>query len=83
MTALSALYARFDGIATGAEKGDSSAVHAAILHRLAANRHSATAEGWSALGLEREGGGGRLRLVGLPPSGSHRAAVPDGVQENR
>ena len=77
MTQLSALYARFDAIAKGSEKGNSSAAHGAILDRLAANRRSATTEGWTALRLERDGGGGRLHLVGVPPSGSYRTAVPD------
>jgi len=77
MTQLSALYARFDAIAKGSEKGNSSAAHGAILDRLAANRRSATTEGWTALRLEREGGGGRLQLFGVPPSGSYRTAVPD------
>jgi hypothetical protein len=79
MTQLSALYARFDAIAKGSEKGNSSAAHGAILDRLAANQRSATTEGWTALGLERDGGGGRLRLFGVPPSGSYRTAVPDQV----
>jgi hypothetical protein len=77
MPPLSTLYARFDAIANGSEKGDSSAAHGAILDRLAANRLTATTEGWTSLRLERDGGGGRLRLVGLPPSGSYRTAVPD------
>jgi len=77
MSPLSTLYARFDAIAKGSEKGNSSAVHGAILDQLAANRRSATTDGWTALGLEREGGGGRLRLFGVPPSASYRAPVPD------
>jgi hypothetical protein len=80
-TPLSALYARFDAIAKGSDKGNSSAVHGAILDRLAANRLNATTDGWTALRLERDGGGGRLQLVGLPPAGSYRTAVPDRVRE--
>jgi hypothetical protein len=70
------LYARFDAIATGREKGDSSAAHDAILVRLAANRRVAETDGWTSCVLEHADGGGRLRLVGLPPSGSYRAVVP-------
>jgi len=81
MTQLSALYARFDAIAKGSENGNSSAAHGAILERLAANRSRATTDGWTGLSLERDGGGGRLRLVGVPPSESYRTGVPDLVRE--
>jgi hypothetical protein len=75
---LSTLYAQFDAIARGRDRrGDSGAAYAAILERLAANRRGAEAAGWTALGLERDGGMGRLRLVGLAPGATHRAAVPD------
>ena len=76
--ALSTLYARFDAIARGRDKhGDSGKAHAAILERLASSRHDAEAAGWTALALERDGGMGRLRLVGLAPGITSRSVVPD------
>ena len=80
--ALDTLYARFDAIARGRDKhGDSGKAHAAILERLAENRRTADAEGWTALDLERDGGLGRLRLVGLAPGAvpgvARRTVVPD------
>jgi hypothetical protein len=80
--ALSTLYAQFDAIARGRDKyGDSGKAHTAILDRLAANRRDAEAAGWTALALERDGGLGRLRLVGLAPdavpSVTRRTVVPD------
>ena len=75
---LGALYARYDEVARGRDKhGDSAALHAAILDRLVASRRAAEAAGWTSLGLERDGGMGRLRLVGLAPGGAERGAVPD------
>ncbi len=77
LMSLNELYTRFDAIAKGREKGNSSAAHDAILVRLAANRLVAETDGWTSCALERSGGGGRLRLIGLPPSGSRRATVPE------
>jgi hypothetical protein len=75
---LSTLYAKFDAIACGRDKhGDSEAAHAAILDRLAASRRDAEAAGWTSLGLERDGGMGRIRLVGVAPDTAQRAVVPD------
>ena len=75
---LDALYDRYDAIASGRDKrGDSVAAHAAILGRLATNRRDAEAAGWTSLGLERDGGLGRLRLVGVAPDVADRAVVPD------
>lgn len=76
-TSLNGLYASFDAIVKGNERGDRSALHAAILNRLVANRSTAVRRGWTSCALEGDGGGGRLRLFGLPPSESRRAAVPD------
>jgi hypothetical protein len=76
--ALGALYAQYDDVARGRDKhGDSAALHAAILQRLAAHSRVAGAAGWTSLALERDGGMGRLRLVGLAPGASRRTAVPD------
>jgi hypothetical protein len=80
--ALSTLYTQFDAIARGRDKhGDSGKAHAAILDRLAANRRDAETAGWTALQLERDGGMGRLRLVGLAPNAvpgvARRSVVPD------
>jgi hypothetical protein len=74
---LETLYARFDAIAKGRERGDGRAAHEAVLDRLAANRRVAEAAGWTACALERAGGGGRLRLWGVAPSGEDREVVPD------
>ncbi len=75
LISLSELYSRFDAIAKGSVNGDSRSAHVAILDRLAANRLVAETDGWTSCALERAGGG-RLRLVGLPPSGTCRAVVP-------
>lgn len=74
---LEALYARHDLMAEGRAPGDSTAVHRAILERLAANRLAAEAHGWTSCALERVAGMGRLRLWGIPPDGEARAIVPD------
>ena len=74
---LDALHARHEAMAQGRAPGDSTAVHHAILDRLAANRLVAESHGWSALALERVAGMGRLRLLGIPPAGDTRAVVPD------
>lgn len=75
---LATMYSQFDEMARGRDKhGDSSAAHAAIVDRLASNRRAAEAAGWTSLLLERNGGVGRLRLVGLPPHGAQPAVVPD------
>ena len=74
---LETLYARYDGLATGRVKvGDSAGAHAAVLDRLRENGRIAGRDGWTACVLERDGGSGRLRLVGTPPDGA-RAIVPD------
>lgn len=74
---LDVLYARHEAMAQGRARGDSTAVHHAILDRLAANGALAETRGWSALALERIAGMGRLRLWGMPPAGDARAVVPD------
>ena len=76
--ALSTLYTHFDAIARGRDKyGDSGVAHAAILERLASNRRDAEAAGWTELALERDGGMGRIRLVGIAPGTAERAIVSD------
>ncbi|HEY0778111.1 MAG TPA: hypothetical protein VGD56_09115 [Gemmatirosa sp.] len=75
---LGSLYARFDAIATGHDRhGSSQAAHRAILDRLAANGRAAEADGWTACALERDGGSGRLRLIGVAPQTTLRVVVPD------
>jgi hypothetical protein len=74
---LDSLYSRHDAMAQGRAPGDSTAVHSAILKRLAANRLIAEEQGWTSCALERVAGMGRLRLWGTPPSGQGRAVVPD------
>jgi CheY-like chemotaxis protein len=74
---LEALHARHDLMSEGRAPGDSTAVHRAILERLAANRLAAEAHGWTSCALERVAGMGRLRLWGMPPAGGVRAVVPD------
>jgi hypothetical protein len=75
---LDTLYARYDGLASGRVKGgDSSRAHAAVLDRLRENGRIAGRDGWTACVLERDGGMGRLRLVGTPPNGGARGVVPD------
>ena len=77
MIPLDTLYARFDAIAEGRRLGDDRAAHQAVLHRLAANRRTAEAYGWTSCALERAGGMGRLLLWGVPPSGQDRELIPD------
>jgi hypothetical protein len=78
LTQLERLHARFDAIASRREPdGNSVAAHAAILARLATGRRDAEAAGWSACALERDGGMGRLRLVGVPPGEGARREFPD------
>ena len=74
---LDILYARHDSMAEGRSPADKSAVHRAILARLAANRLVAEAHGWTSCALARVAGMGRLRLWGVPPAGKRRAVVPD------
>ncbi len=77
-SALNRLQAQFREITRGREPGvNSTRVHAAILDRLALDRSGAEAGGWSALALERDGGSGRLRLVGVAPGAERRTEVPD------
>jgi hypothetical protein len=74
------LHAWFDPLARGrGTRGDP-----VILRRLAAgrallatSRHDADAAGWTALQFERDGGMGRLRLVGIAPGAECRSVVPD------
>jgi hypothetical protein len=80
---LESLYARHDAMAEGRARGDSTAVHHAILERLAANRLVAEANGWSSLTLQRVAGMGQLRLWGNPPAGDARAIVPDWAPRRR
>ena len=74
---LEILYARHDAMAAGRAPGDSTAVHAEILARLAASRLVAEEQGWTSCALQRVAGMGRLRLWGNPPGGKDRAVVPD------
>lgn len=74
---LSGLYRRFDAVASGNAQADGMDFHQLILDRLSANRAHAEAAGWTACSLERDGGSGRLRLVGAAPSGGGRSIVPD------
>ncbi len=75
---LDRLHNHFDAIAERPTAGGgSTAVHGAILGRLAANRSRAEAAGWSGCALVRDGGSGRLRLVGVPPGEQDRREVPD------
>jgi hypothetical protein len=74
---LEQLYRRHTLLATGRAQGDSTAVHHAILERLAANRRIAEAEGWTSLALERVAGMGQLRLWGVPAAAERREVVPD------
>ena len=75
---LDRLHDRFDATtARPAAGGNSTAVHGAILGRLAANRSRAEAAGWSECSLVRDGGSGRLRLIGVPPGERDRREVPD------
>lgn len=73
------LYERFDLMASGRMSRDRADVHAMILARLAENRGHAEAAGWSSLAFERDGGSGRLRLVGIAPTPTPmaRTEVPD------
>lgn len=75
---LDVLEARLAAIdAADAPTGDCWAAHAAILDRLETNRRAAQAAGWTSLALERDGGRGRFRLVGIPPGGTLRREVED------
>jgi hypothetical protein len=76
---LARLYARFDAIAEGVARGDSTAAHRAVLDRLAANRRTAESLGWTACALERQGGSGRLLMCGVRSTGSTREVVPDWI----
>ena len=74
---LERLYERFDAVASGRGRADSVDLHQLILDRLAANQGYAEAAGWAACALERDGGSGRLRLIGVAPSAVVRSTVPD------
>jgi hypothetical protein len=77
-TVLDGLHARADEIAASrAGLGGSRHAHAAVLDRLGANRRSAEAQGWTACAFARDGGMGRLRMLGMPPGGVARTEVPD------
>jgi hypothetical protein len=56
--------------------GGSARAHAAVLDRLDENGRIAGHDGWTACARERDGGTGRLRLVGTAPDGT-RGIVPD------
>jgi hypothetical protein len=76
---LDGLHARADEIARSrAGLGGSKEAHAAIVLRLGANRRTAEAQGWTACGFARDGGMGRLRMLGVPPGGVEPTEVPDG-----
>jgi hypothetical protein len=74
---LDSLYAWLDAITEGRATGDGWGALVAMLDRLAANRRLAEARGWTSCAIERRGGGGWLRLWGVPPSGRDRELVPD------
>jgi hypothetical protein len=74
---LARLYERFDAVAKGVASADGVDFHQLILDRLTANRAYAEAAGWTACALERDGGSGRLRLVGAAPASAGRSVVPD------
>ena len=76
---LDRLYARFDAIARGRAHGDSSAAHASVMERLAANQRGAEALGWTGFVLERAGGTGRLELRGTRVPGEAAELVPDAI----
>jgi len=71
------LYERFDAVATGRAPADGVDFHQLILDRLTANQTRAQAAGWTACAFERDGGSGRLRLIGVAPSARERSIVPD------
>jgi len=77
------LYARFDEIAAGRAKGDSSAAHRSVIERLQSNQRRATALGWTGFVLERRGGSGRLELRGSPAPGLELELVPDAIPFDR
>ncbi|MDF1504869.1 hypothetical protein [Roseisolibacter sp. H3M3-2] len=75
---LATLRARADEIATSrAALGGSHAAHQALLERLDVNRRAAVRQGWTACMLERAGGMGPVRMLGIPPGGSVRVELPD------
>jgi hypothetical protein len=74
---LDRLYERFDAMAAGRAHADGVDLHRAILDRLASNRAHAEAAGWTGCSLERDGGSGRLRLIGVAPAAVGRSIVPD------
>ena len=74
---LARLYERFDAAATGRESAFGVDRHAAVVERLTTNRAYAEAAGWTACALERDGGMGRLRMIGVAPGGAGRSIVPD------
>jgi len=77
-TVLTRLHARFDAIASGADKHNSSwLAHAEVVDRLDVNRRHAETLGWTSCNLQRDGGLGRLRMFGCPPGGTDRSEVPD------
>ena len=76
---LARLYVRFDAIARGWAKGNSSAAHVSILERLAANQAHGVELGWSNFLLSRRGGTGRLELHGSSMPGWGRELVPDQI----
>jgi len=74
---LALLYERFDAVATGRAPADGVDFHQRILDRLTTNGAYAEAAGWTGCALERDGGSGRLRLVGAAPVSAGRSVVPD------
>ncbi|HNV77360.1 MAG: hypothetical protein IPF87_24370 [Gemmatimonadetes bacterium] len=77
---LNRLQARFDRLASGVDKSGSSwLAHTAILDHLAASRTRAEAAGWTACDVERLGGMGRLRLVGVAPGQPLRGEFPEPI----
>lgn len=76
---LERLYARFDAMAKGLTKGDSSSAHLSLIQRFATNQRRAEALGWTGFVLERRGGSGRLELRGSPAPGRESELVPDQI----
>lgn len=74
---LASLYERFDAVASGRRTDAGENLHQVILDRLRTTRTHAEAAGWTACALERDGGSGRLRLIGLAPAAAQRTIVPD------
>jgi hypothetical protein len=78
---LTALHARFEAIARGRSRGNSTTAHDMVLARLTANRARAETLGWTGCVLERMGGTGRLLLVGRRSASTPPEVVPDWIPD--